>query len=164
MKEVFEINPFIVNNPIEVVALPKKVAINNSDDLASPIDKLLDSHYLHDAQDKTNVYRWGKRAMYEIIFGRLTDKSRSLFLYIMYSINKNEDFINLSAKKVGLDIGMSKRTLVDALKELKSNQVITMKSRSVYWVNPNYIFNGNRIEYYRNISNSNVLVKSIIRK
>lgn len=163
MQEV-ELNPFIVNNPIEVVALPKKHAIKESDDLSSPLEKLLDTHYLHDSQDKTNVYRQNKSVMYEIMFNRLTDKSRSLFLYIIYSLNKNEDYVTLSAKKVTENIGMSKRTLIEALKELKRCSIIASKSRSVYWVNPMYLFNGNRIEYYRAINPDNVVVKSIISK
>lgn len=163
MQEV-ELNPFIVNNPIEVIALPKKHAIKESDDLSSPLDKLMDTHYLHDSQDKTSVFRQNKSVMYEIMFGRLTDKSRSLFLYIMYSLNKNEDYVTLSAKKIKEHIGMSKRTLIEALKELKRCSIIVNKSRSVYWVNPMYLFNGNRIEYYRSLNPSNVVVKSIINR
>lgn len=158
-----EINPFVVNNPIEVVALPKKVAVNSSDDTATPLDKLLGTHYLHDRQDKTSVFRHGKKVMYEVMFGRLSDKSRSVFLYIMYSLNKNEDYIDLSSKKVQQDIGMKKRTLVEALKELKACSIITAKSRSIYWVNPMYLFNGNRIEFYRTLNPDNVIVNTVIK-
>lgn len=159
-----ELNPFIVNQPLEAVALPKKVAVKESSDLSSPIDKLMDTHYLHDRQEKTNIYRYNKEAIFEVMYGRLTDKSRSLFMYMTYMLPKNTDYINLSAVKIRKDIGMSARTLTDAIKELRTVNIITFKSRSVYWVNPMYLFNGNRIEYYRAINPDNVVVKSIISK
>lgn len=164
MSNDMELNPFIVNQPLEAVALPKKVAVKESDDLSSPIEKLLDTHYLHDRQEKTSVYRYNKEATFEVMYGRLTDKSRSLFMYITYMLPKNTDYINLSAAKVRKDIGMSARTLTDAIKELRSVNIITFKSRSVYWVNPMYLFNGNRIEYYRGLNPSNVVVRSIINR
>lgn len=158
-----ELNPFIVNKPIECVAIPKNKYLDNSEDTTTATRKdLLNSHYLQDRQDKINIYRYGKHTMYEIMFGKLTDKSRSLFLYIMYSLNKNEDYILLSAQKVRQDIGMSNRTLTEALKELKACSVITLKERSIYWVNPMYIFNGNRINYYKSLNEDNVIIKAIL--
>lgn len=162
--ESVELNPFIVNKPIECVAIPKSKASQYSEDITVTTRKdLLNTHYLHDKQDKINVFRHGKGVMYEIMFGRLSDKSRSLFLYIMYTLNKNEDYILLSGQKVKQDIGMCNRTLVEALKELKSCSIITLKERSIYWVNPMYIFNGNRINYYKELSDDNVIVKAVLK-
>lgn len=161
-KERLGLNPFIVNQPIECVALPKKVAIKASNDLSEPLDKLLDTHFLHDSQSKVSVFRYGKKDIYNVMFGMLTSRARDLFIYIMYAINKDEDYILLSAAKVKGDIGMSNRTLTEAIKELRECNIVCFKSRSIYWVNPMYIFNGNRIDYYKALDRSNIVVKNIV--
>lgn len=157
-----EMNPFVVNKPFEVVAMLRKQAVGSSSDISEPLDKLLATHYLYDSQDKVSLFRYGKKDMYELLFSGLRSRSRDLFLYIMYSINKNEDFIDMPYKKIRQDIGISKRTFIEAVKELKLNSIIAIKGRSVYWVNPMYLFNGNRIEFYRGINSDNIVVKHIL--
>lgn len=158
------LNPFVENHPIHAIAMPRKQAITQSNDLSTPLDKLLDTHYLYDNQEKVTVYRYSNKSMNELLFGYLTPRSRDLYLYIMYHIKKNEDYITLRAKDVKPNIGMSERTLTSAIKELREANVINFKAKSVYWVNPHYIFNGNRIEYYRNMDSKNVMVNAIIPK
>lgn len=158
------LNPFIVNKPIEVVALPKQFAVKASADLTTARQKLKETHFLHDAQNKVSIFRYGKKEIFNVMFGMMSSRARDLFIYIMYAINKDEDYILLSASKVKSDIGMSGRTLTDAIRELRECNIICFKARSIYWVNPMYIFNGNRIDYYENLKEENVIIKNIINR
>jgi DNA-binding GntR family transcriptional regulator len=46
-------------------------------------------------------------------------------------------------------MNVSRPTLLKAIQELEDVAVICKKSQSDYWINPHYIFKGNRIKYYQ---------------
>jgi predicted transcriptional regulator len=78
----------------------------------------------------------------------MKSNGRDLLLYIIYNIKENEDFINLKLDKICGQIKTSRPSLIKGINELSDVGIITRKSQSNYWVNPHFIFKGNRIEHY----------------
>jgi len=72
-----------------------------------------------------------------------------LFLYIAYELlKKDKDYIDLNAKQTQERLKLSKNTLYTAIGELELFKVLVRKKgRNQYWINTEYIFNGNRIAY-----------------
>lgn len=162
-----EINPFVVNNPIEVIRLDVKSRFTNNKDINDGIKysaDTLNSNYLVDKQKKITVYSHPFYSIDNILFGSLNSKARDLYLYIIYHLKENTDYISLKLCDVKKTTGISRNSIVAAIKDLKAVGIIAPKSQSIYWVNPMYIFRGNRIEYYRNIKEELIDVVSTVHK
>lgn len=102
------------------------------------------------AQEYTTVYH----TAYDdaLFFKKLKGKSIELFHYIILNLEKDKDYIDLNNVKVCKKTGMSKKSFYNSVKELKSYGIIIEKIKSEYWVNYNYLFNGDRTKYYTNNS------------
>jgi len=99
--------------------------------------------------DITNIYK-------------LDNRGRELLLYIIMHIGEGDDWISINVENY-----MSKHkiksvnTYKEAVKNLVANNYIarTHNYRNVFWVNPRYIFNGNRIKAFP----KNVVIKREIK-
>jgi predicted transcriptional regulator len=58
------------------------------------------------------------------------------------------DFINLKTEFVCKKMKISRPTLTRAISQLIDIGVLCKKTQSEYWINPFYIFKGNRIKFY----------------
>lgn len=114
---------------------------------------IIKSHYLVEAHRKTTLYCSTTKTMDDIVFRDLSSKSRDLLWYIMIHITEDQDYIRLPYDTLIATLRMSRNSVMLAMKELKENNFIVAKSQSVYWVNPAYIFRGNRLKYYSKIDN-----------
>lgn len=160
-----QINPFIINVPIGVVAMPKKDYIKASSEIsddATALEKLEQTHYLYDQQRKVSIYLYNHELVDQMLYGTLNPKGRDMFLYIMYHIPENQDWIKLKLSDIRKQTGISGNSVITGLTALKAAGIITLKSQSVYWVNPMFIFRGNRINYFRSISPDTIVVKNVI--
>jgi hypothetical protein len=126
-KKTLSINPFMNGNKINVV---------------SKFGNLVET------QNKISLYYDNHIDIDDILFNKLTSKARDLFLYISYHLPQNQDYINLKINDVRAKTGISRNAIVTALQSLKSANLIIPKNQSIYWVNPMYIFKGNRVSFY----------------
>lgn len=142
-------NPFIQNFKLNVVKINTSYfetkTTNISDGIVGKYKKVEES-YLAEQQDKTSVYHIPY--IENILFKELKSSGRDLLLYIIYNIQKDDDTINLSADKLYKEMSISKSTYYTAISQLIDVGIICKKNNSTYWVNPFYIFKGNRIDYY----------------
>lgn len=162
-----EINPFILNAPIEVMGVNTKAVVPNnvgdSDAIVYEGSSISSSYYV-EKQKKVSLYIHPKKDMNEMLWKTLGPKGRDLLLYIITHIQDKQDYITLKTKLVREVTGMSRNSYFAALKELKAAGVIASKSLSVYWINPFHIFRGNRISFYRGVSEGLVNTVTTIQR
>lgn len=143
-------NPFIQNFKLKVIEIYSEQKYINSNDLSDGIAtkyRKETSVFFAERQEKTAVYEIPY--IENVLFKEMSSCGRDLLLYIIYNIQKNEDFINLKHDKVCKEMQISKPTLIKAINNLEENAIVCKKSQSEYWINPMYIFKGNRIAYYQ---------------
>lgn len=86
------------------------------------------------------------------IINQLDDKSKSMLLWIFYTVERKKDYIwiNKERYKKEQDI-KSENTVRGALKNLVRYGLIQYTIvKDVYWINPDFFFFGNRIKKYPN--------------
>lgn len=158
--KIIPMNPLVSADPISVVALQKEHYVSQEKDATGLANDL----YLVDQDKKISVYKHSHTVIDALLFGSLTQKGRDLFLYIMYHLPEDRDYITLRLADVRANTGISRNSIVSALKDLRGLNIIQQKSQSEYWVNPHYFFCGNRIKYYRDNNPDAVVVKSVVRR
>ena len=133
-----KINPFAVNYELQLLKIETTESIKKE---AGSINW----SYNVEKQKHTKVYH---TPYDDKLFFSLSPKSLSLIFYIILNIKENEDFIPMSYQLVSQKINISLNTYYSCMKELKDNAFIANKERGIYWVNPQIIFNGNRMRYF----------------
>lgn len=142
-------NPFIQNYKlklVEVNEVRKMVDTSNISDGIITSFETTTKTYMAEQQKKISVY--DIPYIENILFHELSSSGRDLLLYIIYNLKEDCDTINLKAEAVCKEMNISRPTLIKAITQLKDVAVICKKSQSEYWVNPMYLFRGNRIAYY----------------
>ena len=82
---------------------------------------------------------------------KLSPGACQLFLYISYNIYEDYDYIDLSVDtylKNNEQI-KSAKTVYSYLNELIDSNIIRRRSNGSYWVNPYYLFKGDRLNYFK---------------
>lgn len=83
---------------------------------------------------------------------KLSLRSKEMLLYILYNLPRTKDMIALHRKEY-MDLHGIKTeiTYLGAVKELCKQNFIanTNQTRDVFWINPFYFFNGNRLLKYK---------------
>ncbi len=146
------VNPFIQNYKLKLIEVYSEQKYVNSKDLLEGIAtsyRKETSVFLAEQQEKTSVY--DIPYIENILFSEMSSVGRDLLLYVIYNIGKNEDFINLKLDKVCQKMRISRPTLSKAISNLEENAIICKKAQSEFWINPMYIFKGNRIAYYQKV-------------
>lgn len=93
------------------------------------------------------------------IIGKLPPRTKTLFLWLIYSINYGEAFIFINEDRYRKEFDVSYNTYKLALSELiEANILVNTTITSVFWVNPIFIFAGNRSKRYGEIANSEQLL------
>ena len=82
----------------------------------------------------------------------LSDKALRLYMWVQLTLNPGQDFIEINKdtymKKSGTK---SINTYKDALKELiRYSYIAATEFPTVFWINPNIFFSGNRLNKYPN--------------
>lgn len=71
-------------------------------------------------------------------------------MYISYNVAKETDIIKLDPVSVMSFVGIkSDTTYYKYIQELIDNAVIARKNNREYWINPVFIFNGDRLKFYQ---------------
>lgn len=143
-------NPFLQNFKLALVKVYEtyhetKTSNVDTDGHISNFRTIIESYYM-EQQEKTSVYKipYAKN----VIFKELGSAGRDILLYIMYTIKTNQDIIELHHNKITAEVGISKSTLYNGIQQLIDIGVICKKFKSDYWINPLYIFKGDRIAFY----------------
>lgn len=164
-KKSIEINPFVRHNPIQALNVSKEIIYEEVGSIKLQGDAHKSNrNFLIDRTRKTSLYIDSYKHLDEILFQNLTPTGRDMLLYIMVHVTENQDWINLKLDDVRKATGISKNSIVTALKCLKAAGIIALKSQSVYWVNPFYIFKGNRIKFYQDIDTTLINTFSVKKK
>lgn len=139
-------NPFMNSFVIEALRFRSKQEV--PDDVHKAVhDWESSKSYLTDRDNKCSVYYIPYAE--NTFFGEVKDAGRNIFLYIVINLKSNQDWINMKLEKVCDEMRISRPTALKGLKELTDIGVVTKKSQSEYWINPRFLFNGNRIQYYK---------------
>jgi len=142
-------NPFSYSLIIEVTKRYDSGKFKLSHDgVMIPISQLLER------QQSTKIYHCNG---FVDMVCNLSDKAMRLYMYIVHSINSNEDYIKINYKLyMSKNNIKDKRTYTNAVNELiRYNFIAATGFDNVYWINPNIIFSGSRINKYPD----NVVVK-----
>ena len=84
------------------------------------------------------------------VFKDISDTASKMFLYIAYNLPKSQDIISLVQEDVMKFVGIkSVTTYYKYIQELIDYAIISRRSNSEYWVNPLFLFNGDRVAFYR---------------
>lgn len=156
-------NPFLINYELKIIEVYAEEKFANTEDVIEGVImkyKKETTVFQIEAQGKTSVYNIPY--IENILFKNLSNSGRDLLLYVIYNLKKNEDFINLKLEKVCKECCFSRPTALKGLKDLQDNAILYKKSQSEYWVNPHYIFNGNRINYLQ--KNCMDCIKIVLKK
>jgi predicted transcriptional regulator len=143
-------NPFIQNIRIPVVKVvenyyeAKTYSINDG---VIPDYKTISSSFLMEQQDKILVY--DIPYIENVLFSEIKSSGRDLFLYIVYNLKKEEDFIDLKPEKVCNKMGISRATYYNAIQQLNDIAILCKKHTTTYWINPKFLYKGNRLRYYK---------------
>lgn len=171
--ELPELNPFVVIStheydlPVIEIASKyintRKHVVNNN----STVDEGY-NNYITEKQKKTVICTDNQTLLINKVIGEnsiLTDKGRSLLMYIMFRLVKDKDTIVLDSINILSNLGWKDRQKVaDAKKELQYAGIISLKSKSEYWINPYYLFCGSRIGYYQNGYQEHIKIVSRIKQ
>lgn len=119
--------------------------------------KLVEKQYESDKSCKLYVTAEHRKKVLE-----LSNRAKSLFLFISYELESGKDYIWIPRKRCMRECNMtSVNTFKDALVDLiDGNFIIASSVRDVYWINPRLLFNGSRINKY----SDNVLVTNSFDK
>ena len=112
-------------------------------------DGLLHKNVEAETQQNTKIYRNHSNNV-EILCNQLSPSALRIFVYITLKLGNNSDVIRMTHKELLSTLSFkSQTTITKALTELKDSRIIASKARSVYWINPLFIFNGNRKSFYK---------------
>lgn len=136
-------NPFIKDiNAIRIVKSTK--IIDNTD--TDVIHEENNSTFLIEQDSKVSLYKLN----IEELFSNTTTTARDLFIYIVFNIRKNKDYIKINADKVSKILGVSRQSIYNSIEQLCDIAFIQEKEKDEYWVNINIVFNGSRIKFLKN--------------
>jgi hypothetical protein len=157
MNNSIAINPFLQSWRLRVLQMKRKRTtadtqhINDNDGVILEYTEETVT-YTIEQQAKCSVYRLPY--IDNVLFGEIDNCAKALFLYIIYHIPKDKDYISLSSKRVCSSMNISRPTLVKSIRQLCDIGLLCKKpSLYDYWVNPEYLFNGNRIKFAQGVKN-----------
>ena len=99
----------------------------------------------------------------KLLFG-LSSTSRDILFYILLNIQPNEDYIDLSLKKLTKKVKLSRSLYYTSIPELKDSGLIAVKGKGVYWINGQIIFNGDRKKFFEKYYPDNLTVVHTISR
>jgi hypothetical protein len=95
----------------------------------------------------TKVYTKSALRLYIM---QLSNAAKELYLWLVYELDKNEDHVWINIERFMEECSISSMTTYrTTVKELQKNVIIYPTIiKDIYWINPLFFFNGNRIDKY----------------
>lgn len=144
-------NPFVFNYRINVVQV-NETYILNSTKVSNPgsLNKLVvpNSYYV-EKPDKTSVYH--TIDITKLLFVDLKAIGRDMFNYVVINLKKDKDYIEFDRDRVCKDMDISIATFYAAITQLVKANVLYKINTRAYYINPHFIFNGNRVDYFEGL-------------
>lgn len=138
-------NPFLQSIKLKVIIKSDKMQVIDTKDVAS-IHGTFTMDHKFEADTFTKLYN---DKPFLNVFRITSDTACKIFMYIAYNLNRNTDIIKISTEEVMIFVGIkSLATYYKYIQEMIDNAIIARKSNSEYWVNPLFLFNGDRIAFY----------------
>jgi hypothetical protein len=138
-------NPFLQSGKLKMIITQQSLKVIDSQEISSIKGSFVTQQKFED-DPFTKVYN---SKQFNNVFKMTTDTACKMFIFIVYNLPKNQDLIILDSTEVMEFVGIkSLATYYKYIQELIDNAVIARKTHSEYWVNPFFIFNGNRLSFY----------------
>jgi hypothetical protein len=146
----------INTNLFEPIGIGKRVIITKEEEVESVDQNTGEIFYMkklpkskevtHDSLCYTKVFKNDIQGLYQ-----MSVNGHKLFLYCIYNIQPNRDTIILHPQICMQECGMKRTSFFFGIKELKARNIIEQKERfnCEYYINPNILFNGNRLRIYK---------------
>lgn len=153
-------NPFVQNIRLNVIQINGSYTVidnskgNSSNDDSNKLEFKIPKSYLVEQMGKTGIFHVPN--IKHILFRELKSIGRDLLHYIEISLTKNFDYIKLVPSSVCEEMNISRAGLYVAINQLTQAGIITKRDVKTYWINPLYIFNGNRIEYFQALDGDHI--------
>lgn len=94
----------------------------------------------------TRVYN---PAGYRLHINSLSPNAKSVYLWFVYELESNYEWLYLNKRRYKLECGGTWNDLQSGLIELSHAGIINPSIvKDVYWINPRFFFNGNRLNKY----------------
>lgn len=158
-------NPFLQNFKLPIIeVIETSYEVNTkylSDGQVGKYKKVTESYYI-EQQEKVSVYKIPY--IKNVLFKELKSSGRDLLLYIIYTLKVDVDIIELNANKISKELGISKVTVYNGINQLVDIAVICKKFKSDYWINPVYLFKGDRISFYNKQCDNCTEIKAKVYK
>lgn len=144
-------NPFVQNIKLNVVKVDDSYTLhtNSRGKIRSDAPLKIPNHYYVDKVDNTALFHTPDIS--DLIFNKLKSAGVYLLMYIQIHLKKNADTIRLVSNDVCEEMHISRGTLHNGLIQLTECGVIVKKNGKDYWINPMYLFNGSRINYFKEL-------------
>lgn len=147
-------NPFIRNSKVKLLTIHQedvyiKQNIFDSDVKMVSSTKKEVTVFTTDPTPKTNLYQQTEGYSTSNIIFELCPGACQLFMYIALTLPKDADWISFRVKDYCIKSGLSNVTVYKYLDELAENSLIAKKQNGQIWINPNFLFNGDRVEYFK---------------
>ena len=82
---------------------------------------------------------------------KLNVRAKELLIWIMYTLESGKDYLWINKRRYMLENGVkSINTYNSAITELAKEGllILTARKNDIYWINPHYLFSGNRLTKY----------------
>lgn len=90
------------------------------------------------------------KSAYRLHIMSLSPKARDLYLWLIYEIDCGKDYIWVNKERYMEELNVSVNTINSAIQDLIASIVIVPSAiKDVFWINPLFFFNGNRLEKYK---------------
>lgn len=146
-----EENPFLNGLKAEMLRFRNTIQRTDVKKLHDNSGIVLDWEDVHqvnliDKQRGCTIYR---SPFADEMYFNMCNPAKAVFFYIIFHLSYNKDKIELKPDQVGKVTGMSRTSAFRAINELIEYNIIAKARRqSTYWVNPYFLFSGNRKAYY----------------
>jgi hypothetical protein len=150
------LNPFLQSLNIKVrhnTNLQRVTPINEIklEDNIVTIGKTItnESVYIVELDEKATLYT---RAGFRLHIVGMSDKAKSLFLWLTYELDYGKDYVWINVSRYLLETDTSLNTYKAAVIELVKNAVINpiVDMDNMFWINPVFFFKGNRAKAFQN--------------
>lgn len=143
--EIVKLDSYV--NPFSV---PLKIRVNTIEDphkFVSEGDAIVNYKVKLEAEPKCSLYVSSEK---RLLVNVLDASTKELFLWIIYSLDANKDYLWINKERYMAEIGITSiNTYKKALSQLERYGVIAITSvKDTYWINPDFFFRGNRITKY----------------
>ena len=146
VKPKFEENTLGINPFIYTLEIPVRTVETNSYELDEGV--LLPKQVQLEKTDYTKVFISSERRQ---IISNLSDKALRLYLWIIYELEPGKDYLWINHNRYMAEQNIkSINTYKSSVEELMRYGMLAMTvKKNVYWINPDFMFNGNRLTKYR---------------